>query len=147
MHLSGKHVLNAPASKIWNLLLDPEILAKITPGITRLEATGNDEYDAIADVKIGPVNGSFSGKMAVTNKIDKEGFTLLIQQNSKIGNVNAEGTIKLNPLSDTQTEVDFSGDAKISGTLARTGQRVISGVAKMLTKQFFKALEEEVENA
>lgn len=144
MELSGKHVLQAPVDRVWNLLLDPEVLARITPGITRLEPLGEDEYEAIADVKIGPVNGSFSGKMAVKDKTPPEHFTLHILQESKIGNVNAEGTIRLIPKDETQTEVDFSGNAKLSGTLARTGQRVLGGVAKMLTKQFFKALEKEL---
>ncbi|HAK78420.1 MAG TPA: carbon monoxide dehydrogenase, partial [Runella sp.] len=36
------------------------------------------------------------------------------------------------------------GKADMSGLLARTGNRVMSGVASTLTKQFFKNFEDEL---
>jgi len=145
MHLDGTHLLKAPRQKVWDLLLDSNTLAKVTPGITRLESIGGEKYKAIADVKIGPVSGSFTGQMEVTDKQEPESFVLKMMQNSKIGNVQAKGTIQLNAIDESQTEVIFSGDAQLSGLLARTGQRVLSGVARTLTSQFFHALEEELE--
>jgi uncharacterized protein len=144
MHLTGNKLLNASAEKIWAILMDADMLAKITPAVSRLEPTGNDTYKAIADVKIGPVKGSFSGNLAVLDKKDHESFLLRVNQNSKIGNVAADVQIYLKAISDTQTEMSFVGDAKMSGLLAATGQRVVSGVANMLTEQFFEALEKEL---
>lgn len=145
MHLEGSHILPASSDKIWTMLMDPEILAKVTPGISALESTGGDTFKAITKLKIGPVDGSFSGSMEIADKVDQESFVLKIKQNSKIGNVSAEGSIKLIPQEGEQTEVIFAGDAKLSGTLARTGQRVMSGVARTLTKKFFKSLQKEIE--
>jgi carbon monoxide dehydrogenase subunit G len=144
MHLTGNKILNASTEKIWNILMDADMLAKITPAVSRLEPLGNDTYKAIADVKIGPVKGSFSGNLSVLDKIDHESFMLRVNQNSKIGNVAADVKIYLKAISDTQTEMSFAGDAKMSGLLAATGQRVVSGVANMLTEQFFEALEKEL---
>ncbi|MEM7368068.1 MAG: carbon monoxide dehydrogenase subunit G [Bacteroidota bacterium] len=145
MHLEGSHILPASSSTIWTLLMDPEILAKVTPGITDLEPTGDDTFKAISKVKIGPVNGAFSGTVQIVDKVEGESFGLKIKQKSKIGNVSAEGAIQLIPQTPKETEVKFEGDAKLSGTLARTGQRVVSGVARTLTNQFFKDLEAEIE--
>ena len=144
MHLEGAHHLPAPVDVVWNMLMNPDTLAKVTPGISSLESTGADTYNAISEIKMGPVSGSFKGTMEVVDKKEPEQFTLKIKQKSKIGNVNATGTIFLKPEGKT-TEVQFSGDAKLSGTLARTGQRVLSGVAKTLTNQFFEALEGEIQ--
>lgn len=146
MHLEGTHSLKASPQEIWKLLMDPEVLARITPAISRLEPLGNDKYKAIAEVKIGPVRGSFEGEMAVADKKEPEHFTLLIQQKSRMGNANAEGRIKLEPDGETATTVHFNGDAKLSGTLARMGQRVLGGVANSMVKQFFQNLESELEN-
>ena len=144
MHLEGTHQVAASAQQIWDLLMNPDVLAKITPGISTLEETGPDTYKAVSDVKVGPVRGSFKGKVEVAEKQAPERFVLKMKQNSKIGNVSAVGSIELQQQAANQTEIIFSGDAKLSGTLARTGQRVMSGVAKSLTDQFFKALEAEV---
>lgn len=144
MKLTGKHTFGAPPEAIYNILMDTEALARITPGITELEETDTDQYDAIADVKIGPVSGSFKGKVKLTDKKPNEGFSMSVSQNSKIGNVNADVHIHLEPTGDQQTQMSFEGLANMSGLLARTGQRVLSGVASTLTKQFFSAMEDEI---
>ena len=141
MHLEGSHLLSAPIQEVWDKLQNPEILAQVTPGITKLESTGENTYQALSEIKIGPVNGAFKGSMEVAEQKPPESFMLIIKQNSKIGNVKASGTIRLETKSENQTEVFFAGDAKISGLLARTGQRIIGGVANTMTKQFFKNLE------
>lgn len=127
--------------------MDPDVLVRVTPGISKLEQLEPDRYKAIADVKMGPVSGSFSGKMEVADKAEPEHFTLKVKQKSRIGNVSADVKIMLRELSQHETEMAFEGDAKLSGLLARTGNRVLSGVASTLTKQFFQALEKEVETS
>jgi len=146
MQLNGTHTLHASREKIWEMLLDPEILARITPGITKLEPTGEGKFKAISEVKIGPVRGSFSGDMEVADQVPPESFVLKMRQNSKIGNVIANGSILLKSVDENTTEVEFAGKAQLSGLLARTGQRVLSGVARTLTDQFFKGIEKELES-
>ena len=147
MKLTGNRILHASPEAIFALLMDTDVLTRITPGITQLKETGPDEYDAIADVKIGPVSGSFKGKVNIKDKKENQGFTLAVVQNSKIGNVSADVAIALQPVDNQKTEMSFQGLAKMSGLLARTGQRVLSGVANTLTKQFFSALEQELVKA
>ncbi len=144
MHLDGSHILNAPPQQVWNLILDPDVLARATPGVKTLSPLGDDKYDAVFEVKMGPVSGQFKGSMEVVDKIEPESFKLKMKMNGKIGNVAAAGNLQLAGTGNNQTEVTFSGDAKLTGTLARTGQRVLSGVAKTMTSQFFKSLEEEL---
>ncbi len=144
MKLQGDHKIVAPAQKIWDLLMDPVTLARITPGIDYLESVGTDQYDAVAEVKIGPVKGKFKGKVDVKNKKEPEAFTLVIDQKSKIGNAKAEVDIHLKEIDPETTTVRFDGDVRMSGILASTGQRVIGSVVSMLSRQFFTALENEV---
>ena len=144
MDLSGSHILPASAQQIWEMLMNPDTLAKVTPGISRLELESEGVYKAIAEVKIGPVSGKFEGKAEVAEPVAPESFTLKVLQNSKIGNVAANIRMHLKPISDTETELSFAGKADMSGLLARTGNRVMSGVANTLTKQFFSNFEKEL---
>ena len=146
MKLRGTHDFQATPDQIWDLLMDAEVLARITPGVDRLEETAPDTYDAIAEVKLGPVKGKFSGLVEVKDKQQNESFVLGIDQKSKIGNAKAEMLLTLKPTEEgTGTNLSFDGDVRMSGLLASTGQRVISGVVAMLSKQFFTALEEEIQ--
>jgi len=69
---------------------------------------------------------------------------LKAQQSSKLGNANSTMKIELAPVSADSTEVVFDGEVKITGLLASMGQRVLSGVANVLTKQFFANLEHQL---
>jgi len=142
--LKGKEVLQATKEQIWALLMDPNTLAKITPGISRLELVEEDVYDAIAEIKIGPVKGSFGGKLSLIDKVQPDSFSLVVDQKSKIGNVNAKVDITLETVTAYESAISFDGKANMSGVLASKGARVMSGVANSLTKQFFTALRSEI---
>lgn len=144
MKIEGDYSLKASPAIIWEKLLDTETLARITPGVTKLEMTEPDQFIAISEIKIGPVQGAFKGNLSIKDKKEPEGFTLVLSQKSKIGNASAEVKLNISPLENEQTKVHYEGKAKLSGLLARTGQRVIGGVVKTLAKQFFKALEVEL---
>ena len=144
MDLKGKHTLEASRQEVWDILMDTDALVRITPGVTKLEETEKDKYKAVSEVSIGPVSGSFSGELELTEKTPPEVYILKVSQNSKIGNVKAEVKISLEEISGDRTELSFNGEAKMSGLLSRTGQRVMKGVANSLTKQFFEALDKEV---
>lgn len=145
MQLSGKHVLHATPAKVWALLMDPDSLGRLVPGINSLEKIGDNSFTSVFDIKLGPVRGSFTGNLQLEDIVENKGYSLRLQQNSKIGHASAVVKIGLVPVGDFQTELDFDGDVKLSGLLASMGQRVIGGVANTLTKQFFHNLEKELE--
>ena len=126
--------------------MDTDTLARIVPGISRLEKTGDNSFKSFLEIKLGPVNSTFTGDLQLEDiSSEQKGFTLKALQKSKIGNANAAIKISLLPVTDNQTEVAFDGDAKLSGMLAGMGQRLIGGVSNTLTKQFFSNLEKELE--
>lgn len=125
--------------------MDPEVLAKITPGDTSLDAQGPDDYKSVSTIKIGPVKGSFKGNVQVEDKNEPESFTIKMKQLSKIGNADVSVAMVLGDAGDGQSELSFDGKAKLSGLVARTGQRVLTGVANSITKSVFAALEEHIE--
>ena len=146
MKITGKYSIDASPELIWKMIIDPRVLEKITPGIKTLEAKGEDRYKAVSEVKVGPVRGDFEGDLSLENKVDGESCTVVLDQKSKMGNAKAEIGLKLIPQEDGKTEIQYTGEARMSGMLARMGQRIMSGVVSTLSKQFFKALEEEIEN-
>jgi uncharacterized protein len=145
MQLSGKQVLPATPAKVWTLLLDPATLARLVPGMTRLEPTGDNSFKSVFDIKLGPVSSSFTGDLQLEDKVEPQRFTLKMQQAGKVGNAHAVVKIGLLPVDEAGTELSFAGDVRLSGLLASMGQRVIGGVANTLTKQFFQNLEKELQ--
>ena len=145
MKLTGKHIVNAVPSKVWEVLMDAQSLAKVVPGISSLEKLSDNSFRSTLNIKLGPVSGSFSGNLMLEDIIEQKSFTLRAKQNSKIGNANATIKIELAPVDGLQTAIAFDGDVQLSGLLASMGQRIIGGVSTTLTKQFFNNLEKELE--
>ncbi len=143
MHLEGTHKFSAPPERIWTLLNDPDVLARTTPGLSSLEPDGDDVYKARFRIKLGPVNGGFDGSLAVLDKDPPRGYRLEIDVGGRLGTTRAEGTFEIRG-EDEGSVVAFAGDARLKGVLARMGGRVLTGVARQFTRQFFEALEKEV---
>ena len=124
--------------------MDTDSLSKIIPGISRLEKTGANSYKSILEIKAGPVSTSFTGDAQMEDITEQKKFTLKMQQSNKMGNANSTMNIELIPVNEAETEVVFGGEIRITGLLASMGQKILSGVANMLTKQFFANLDHEL---
>ena len=62
MKLSGEYTFNAPIAEVWPALLDPVVLAATMPGCEKLELV-NGQYVGDLNIKVGPVQGKFNGKI------------------------------------------------------------------------------------
>ena len=149
MHLEGEHSFSASQGHVWELLNDAGVLARITPGLQELQAQAEDTYRALFAIKMGPINSTFSGTLRVADRLAPERFRLLIDIAGRPGTAAAEATVTAGPAAGAdpeQTRVTFTADARLTGLLVRMGQRVLSGVGRLLTKQFFEALEQEIKS-
>jgi carbon monoxide dehydrogenase subunit G len=144
MRLKGNQIVHAVPSRVWEILMNPHSLARVVPGITSLEKISENSFKATVNIRMGPVNGMFSGNLQLEDITKEKSFTLKTLQISKMGNAKADVQIKLAPIDDNQTEVMFDGDVILSGMLASMGQRLIGGIAQTLTKQFFDNLQHEL---
>ena len=96
MHLEGSHQLAASPEAVWKLLNDPDVLAKLTPGLAELKPQEKeDSYEAVFQIKMGPINSGFKGTLEVRDKSEPLSYRLVIGVKGRIGTVDAEGTIAL----------------------------------------------------
>lgn len=59
MELSGNRSINAPRDAVWAALNDPDVLRRSIPGCQSLEPAGENAFNAIVEVRIGPIGASF----------------------------------------------------------------------------------------
>ncbi len=146
MKVEGESVIAAPRERVWELLNDPGVLQRATPGVKELQPVGEDTYRATIELAIGPVRGTFEGKIQVTDKAPPERVTILVEGTGRPGAVKARGDLQLIAQGD-KTLVRYTGDAQVTGTLMSVGHRLFGGVAKEMAGKFFSALAREIEQA
>ena len=65
-----------------------------------------------------------------------------MKANSKMGFVEGDAFVNL-AYNDSKTTILYEGEAKVGGLVAGVGQRILSGIAKMIVKDFFKKMAKE----
>ena len=141
MKISGTYTLPVPPERAYQMMQDPEVLARAIPGCQGLEKTGENEYRMKMLMALASLSGAFEGKVRITDQEPPSSFRLVVEGSGRIGFVKGDGLLKLRAV-DGGTEVSYEGDAQVGGTIAAIGQRLIDGTAKMMTKKFFEKLAE-----
>jgi len=141
MKISGSFAVPAHRERAYQLLQDPEILAKCMPGTDHLDKVAEDEYDMKMKMVIASIGGQFAGKVRLADQHPPESFKLIVEGTGKIGFVKGEGLLNLLPQGDS-TEVKYDGDVQVGGTIATVGQRLLDTTAKMIIKKFFQKFAE-----
>ncbi len=141
MKISGTYTLPVPPERAYQMMQDPQVLARAIPGCQGLEKTGENEYQMKMAMVLASLSGAFEGKVRITEQTPPTSFRLVVEGSGRIGFVKGEGLLKLRE-ADGGTEVSYEGDAQVGGTIAAIGQRLIDGTAKMMTKKFFDKLAE-----
>ena len=146
MNLDGSAVLHAEPEKVWSVITDPAVLARTIPGCETLEQVGDDEYKMNVTVGVGAIRGTYAGEVRLSDKQHPSSYVMHASGAGGPGNVRAKVTINLEP-STEGTTLTYSADAVVGGPVAGVGQRMMTGVAKRMAGQFFKAIDNELTGA
>ncbi len=146
MKVEGEHTVAAPRERVWVLLNDPGVLQRATPGVKELQPIGEDTYRAVIELAVGPVRGTFEGKITITEKVPPERVTMIVEGSGRPGTLKARGDLQL-VAQNGSTLVRYTGDAQVTGVLMSVGHRLFGGVAKEMAGKFFSALAREIEQA
>ena len=131
----------APVQEVWDLLTDPQALQHCTPGCKQLTETATDEFAATMEVGIGPIKGTFRGKISMKEKVPPRSYKLIVEGSGATGFVRGEGALTLQEEEADKTTVHVCGDGQVGGVMAGVGQRLFEGVAKQLMGQFFQCMQ------
>ena len=141
MKIKGEHTFNGHREEVWQLLRDPDVLVTALPGTKSLKQVGENEYEGELQVHIGPIAGSFGGKLTISNETPPEKVTLSVEGKGKIGFVKGAGDVTLTSLAPATTLVQYSGEIQIGGRVASVGQRLFDTVSKSMIEQGFGKLD------
>jgi carbon monoxide dehydrogenase subunit G len=145
MKLEGDYVFNGPRQEVWEMLNDPNVLATCLPGTQSLNKTSENEYEGTINVRIGPVNGAFSGKLVVSDQVPPKTCTLTVEGRGAPGFAKGVGHVVLEEQADNKTFFKYDGDVQIGGKLASVGQRLFDSVAKSMVRQGLEAMDKALE--
>ncbi len=144
MELKGERILPAPIDKVWAGLNDPDTLKACIAGCESLERTGDDAFQALVAVRVGPVSAKFKGNLKMTDVKPPTSYTINFDgQGGVAGFGKGSADVLLTP-EGAGTRLSYVARAQVGGKMAQVGSRLIDAAAAKIAEDFFAAFEAKV---
>ena len=139
MNMTGEVQLPASRETVWAMLNEPAVLKSCIPGCESLDKDSDNEFRAIATIKIGPVKARWKGKVRFSNLDPPNSYCISGEGDGGVDGF-AKGGAKVSLANkDGGTLLSYNVEAQIGGKLAQLGQRLINSVAKKSSAIFLAA--------
>jgi len=145
MQIEDAFIFAGPRAKVYELLLNPEVLAKALPGVRTLEQIDANTFQGEAQVRVGPMSGTFIMKVKIIDQQAPERYQMSIEGKGPLGFVQGQAFVQLAQSGATETLMHYRAEMEIGGKLAVVGQRLLDSVGKSMTKQSLENLSRELQ--
>ena len=144
MELKGERVIQAPVDKTWAGLNDPDTLKACIAGCESLDRTGDDAFQALVALRVGPVSARFKGNLKLTDVKPPTSYTIHFDgQGGVAGFGKGSADVQLAPEAGA-TRLSYIARAQVGGKMAQVGSRLIDAAAAKITEDFFAAFESKI---
>jgi carbon monoxide dehydrogenase subunit G len=144
MTMTGEVQLSAAREVVWDKLNDPAVLRECIPGCEELTKSGDNQFEAVAKMKVGPVSARFKGKVMLSDFDPPNGYRISGEGEGGVAGFAKGGATVALAEQEGGTLLSYNVEAQIGGKLAQLGQRLVNGAAKKLADEFFAKFAEAV---
>lgn len=144
MQISGTASFAAAPERVFQVFTDRDALARATPGIQTMEQVAENQFQAVMKVGVAGITGTYRASLELHELRPPEHYTLALAGEGSPGFVRGTARFDFAPADGGGTQVNYLWDVQVGGMVAGVGQRVLSGVAKLLIGQFMAAMQKEL---
>jgi uncharacterized protein len=144
--VEGTKRLDAPQELVWEVLMDPERMAKLLPGVESFEVHDEDHWTAAVKLPLGMggLKLKFAFEQLEKRPID---YAKLSAKGQGVGAiVNMQTEFHLAPNGDG-TSMRWVADVRVAGPIGSMGQRVFQPIVNQQVTGVLDALEAQVAEA
>ncbi len=145
MHFTGTQQIKAPVAKVWAFVLDPNKVAECAPGFKAMDILGPDHFKPTLAVGIGAVKATFTIDVQLEDVREPDHAAMRGRGAAAGSAVDMVAAMDLKVLTEDETQMDWTADVNVSGTLASVGARLMEGTAQRLTAKFFDCFRQKLE--
>lgn len=144
MKLEGTVVFKAALGDVWRSLMSPEALSACIPGCQSMELVGDGKYEFDVKMGVGSVTSTYRGSLTLRDVAQDESYHMDVEGRGRGGSVRAEALVAFKDL-EGETQVDYSGEARVGGLVGWLGDRMLTGIADKALSGFFECMKRRVE--
>lgn len=134
--------VDAPASEVWDFLLDVNRSSSCMPGVDHLTLIDDRTFDGTIEARVGPIAGSFSFRAQIVDSDPPSELKAEVEGTDSVtkSTLRMDITMDLKPVGETSTELAYHAVVNVKGRLAILGDMVLRATATLILDQFAKCL-------
>lgn len=140
MRLQATYTLPVSRQRLWALLFSADDLRACLPGCERLSQVAPDTFEVTLTIGVAAVKGTYTGRLQILDQDPPVRCRLRLEGTGSPGFVRGEASVVLTE-DEAGTTLAIDADAHVGGVIAGVGQRMLTGVARMLLADFVKRVE------
>jgi uncharacterized protein len=146
MKVAGTKSFGAPRSVVWEVLNDPEQMAKLMPGVESFDVQDDRHWKANVKIPLGLGALGMTMDMEKIEEREPEFARLAIKGNGVGAILSMDTAFNLSE-EGGGTKMDWEAEVRIAGPVGSMGQRVLQPIVNQQVQQVLAALEEQVNKA
>jgi uncharacterized protein len=137
MKIAGSNLVPYPVDRVWDALLDPQVLVATIPGCSQLAATGENAYDMTVSAGVAAIKGTYQGSCTLSDLKEHESLVMRLTGAGAPGTIDATVQVAFSEAEPGVTQIDYEADAVVGGMVGGVGQRMLTSVSKRMAAEFF----------
>jgi carbon monoxide dehydrogenase subunit G len=135
-----------PPKELFAFLTDVERVAPCLPGAS-IEGRDGDDYTGSMKVKVGPITGTYKGKMRF---LEQDEDALRAVMSARAAEVNGQGdaeakiTTQIEEAGDAGSRIRMETDLQMRGRVAQFGRGAMERISQRMFDEFARNLEREM---
>lgn len=146
MHLEGRYVLKANRTDVWNLISNPEKIARCLPGLQQLEIKDSKTFVVTVKVGISFVRGNFKFTFTLIDQIPPSHSRFQANGRGAGVSVNMNASMDLSEPQPGSTELSWKSDVELGGLLGELSPSLLQNSTSGFTQEFFNCIKAQLES-
>ena len=144
-HFEGTVNIQAPRDEVWAYLTDPEKVGQCAPGVESVEVESERKFRAVVEIGFGTVKARFHGTGEFTELDPPHRATLKAHGKAPGSAIDVLSVMLLSDGPNDSTDLKWTADITILGTLASLAARMMGSITKKLSAEFFQCFKKKIE--
>ena len=146
MKYEGSVTINMGREKVWASLTDPNLVSQCAPGLQSMKIIEPDKlFNVVVAVGFGAVKVKFNTNVEWVEMVPPEQARVKAHGTAPGSGVDVSANMLLVSKQENVTDLNWTADIVVVGTVASLASRMMGGMIKQLTGTFFDCIKGKIE--
>ncbi len=146
MNLEGKVNIKASRDVVWSFLTDADSVSRCMPGLESMEILEpGKKFRAVGALGLGTIKVKMNTDVEWLDLDAPNRAKMKMTGSAPGSSINVSSQIDLSDGADGSTDMRWSADIKVVGTIASLASRLMKPVTQKMTGEFFTCIKKKIE--